>query len=149
MAALIARAMGWDAEDHGNRFPDRGNVDDDLWRNVGTLAYYNVARGYQDGKYRPTAPVLNAQVISFVTRPMVAQGYWTPQPDDSGLYPNVPAGSGHREDLATYVAYAGAVPGGGASDAAWAGWDEPSTRAWHAEVLWRALDSCWGVDRVE
>jgi hypothetical protein len=49
MAALIARAMGWDSQDDGNPFPDRGNVDDDLWRNVGTLAFYDVARGYPDG----------------------------------------------------------------------------------------------------
>ena len=42
MAAMIARAMGWDGENHGNRFTDRcdatqGCIDDDLWRNVGTL----------------------------------------------------------------------------------------------------------------
>ena len=46
MAALIARAVGWEAEDWGNPFTDRGPVDDALWRNVGTLAHYEVARGY-------------------------------------------------------------------------------------------------------
>ena len=30
--------MGWDGEDHGNPFIDRGGIDADLWRNVGTLA---------------------------------------------------------------------------------------------------------------
>ena len=49
MAALIARASGWDAEDHNNAFPDRGPIDDGLWRNIGTVAFYNVARGYTDG----------------------------------------------------------------------------------------------------
>jgi len=29
------------------------------------------------------------------------------------------------------------------------GWDQPATRGWFAAVLWRALDSHWGVDRVE
>jgi hypothetical protein len=38
MAALIARAMAWDLEDHGNQFTDRcdqvqGRIDNDLWRN--------------------------------------------------------------------------------------------------------------------
>ena len=39
MAALIARAVGWDLEDQGNGFSDRNGVDDNLWRNVGTLAH--------------------------------------------------------------------------------------------------------------
>jgi hypothetical protein len=86
MAALIARAMGWDAEDHGNPFPDQGSVDSNLWRNVGTLAFYGVAKGFPDGKYRPTSPVLNAQVISFITRAMVAKGYWVQETvDDPGM----------------------------------------------------------------
>ena len=147
MAALIARAMGWDAEDHGNPFPDRGSVDADLWRNVGTLAYYNVAKGYQDGTYKPTANVLNVQVVAFITRAMVAKGYWTPA-EDAGLYANVPATSGHRGDLATYYANAGAIPGTDPA-AGWAGWDQPSTRGWFALAEWQALDSYWGVDRVE
>ena len=147
MAALIARAMGWDAEDRGNVFPDRGSVDADLWRNVGTLAYYGVAKGFPDGTYKPTAQVLNAQVISFVTRAMVAKGYWQAQPDNPALYPNVPAASGHRADLATYVFYAGPVPG---TDpfAAWGAWAQPSTRGWFALAQWQALNSYFGADRV-
>ena len=150
MAALIARAMGWDAEDHGTRFPDRGGVDGDLWRNVGTLAFYDVARGYQDGTYCPTGQVLHAQVASFIARAMVAKGFWQPQPDDPALYPAVPADSGHREDLATYAAHAGALPGTVATEA-WGGgtgWDQPATRGWFAQALWQALDSQWDVDRV-
>ncbi len=60
-----------------------------------------MARGYQDGSYKPTNKVLNAQVISFITRAMVTKGYWQAQPDDPALYPDVPAASGHRADLAT------------------------------------------------
>jgi subtilisin family serine protease len=143
MAALIARAVGWDAEDHGNKFPDRGAVDTDLWRNVGTLAFYEVARGYPDGTFGPGKQVLRAQTISFITRAMVAQGYWQPQPDDPALYPNVPASSGHRADLATYVFYAGAVPGTEPT-ADWDGWGQPATRAWFALAQWQALQSYLG-----
>src|SRR3712207_6244082 len=148
MAALIARAMGWDAEDHGNPFPDRGFVDANLWRNVGTLAHYDVARGYPDGTYRPAAPVLQAQTISFITRAMVAKGYWQPATaDDPALYPNVSFASGHRWDLLTYHQHAGAVPGADPA-AAWGGWAAPSTRGWFAQALWQALDSHFAVDRT-
>jgi subtilisin family serine protease len=138
MAALIARAMGWDAEDHGNPFPDRGAVDDALWRNVGTLASYGVARGYSDGTYNPTAPVLRAQVVSFITRAMVAKGYWIQQPANPALYTDVPATSGHRADLATYVHYVGGLPDVGAG-ASFPDWDKSSTRGWFALTLWAAL----------
>jgi len=138
MAALIARAMGWDAEDHGNPFPDRGAVDDSLWRNVGTLAFYGVARGYSDGTYDPTAPVLRAQVVSFITRAMVAKGYWAQQPENPALYTDVPVSSGHRGDLATYVHYVGGLPDVGAG-ASFTTWDQSSTRGWFARTLWDAL----------
>jgi hypothetical protein len=138
MAALIARTMGWEAEDHGNRFPDRGTVDANLWRNVGTLAARNVARGYADGTYDPTGKVLYAQVISFITRAMVAQQVWQAQPDNPALYPNIPASSGHRQDLATYTHYVGAVPGTTLTGV-WAGWDQPATRGWFAQALYQAV----------
>lgn len=138
MAALIARAMSWNNEDHGNPFPDQGSVDPDLWRNVGTLAFYNVARGYEDGTFGPDNAVLNVQVISLITRALVANGHWQQQPDDPALYPNVLASSGHREDLATFVHYAGVIPGTTAN-ADWAAWDQPATRSWFAILLWQAL----------
>jgi hypothetical protein len=147
MAALIARAMGWDAEDWGTPFTDRGGVDDDLWRNVGTLAHYGVARGYGDGTYAPLNPVLHAQVISFVTRAMVAEGYWTPRPADPALYGGVLNGTGHEEDVATYLHYTRAR--GGVPDypegGPFAAWDGPASRAWFARALWAALDSYWGA----
>src|SRR3712207_9456047 len=65
-----------------------------------------------DGQYRPTNPVVQAQVISFITRAMVARGYWQPVTvDDPALYPNVSFATGHRWDLLTYHRYAGAIPG--------------------------------------
>ena len=148
MAALIARAMGWEAEDYATGFPDRGEVDDALWRNVGTLAHYKVARGYADGTYAPFAEVLNIQVVAFIARAMVARGYWRAQPDDRALHPNVPASSGHREDIATYSAYAGAIRGTTAPGQPWEGWDQAATRGWFAFVQWQALDSYWRVDGV-
>ncbi len=145
MAALICRGMGWDEEDRGTPFTDRGQVDADLWRNVGALAFRGVARGYGDGTYRPTSEVLQSQVISFITRAMIAKGYWTAQPDDPALYPNVPAASGHRQDLATFVRYAGALPGT-AANGAWADWDRAATRGWFARVLWQSLNSHFTTD---
>jgi hypothetical protein len=147
MAALIARAMGWEAEVHANPFPDRGPIDAALWDDVGTLAHYGVARGFPDGTYKPTQPVLQAQAVSFVTRAMVAKGYWTPQPDNPAHYPNVPAGSGHRQDLATYVHYAGPVPGTNPA-VSWPGWNQPISRSGFATTLWQALYSHFGADTL-
>ncbi len=110
MAALIARAMGWEQEDWGNPFVDGNGLDANLWRNVGTLAHYQVAFGYDPTHFAPTDAVTRAQTISFITRAMVAKGYWTQQADNPALFANVPASSGHRQDLATYVYYAGALP---------------------------------------
>jgi hypothetical protein len=150
MAGMIARAMGWDADPGGAiLFADQSGVDDELWRAVGILAARGVARGYEDGTYRPLDPVLHIQAVSFIARAMVAAGHWQPQPDDVTLYPAVPADSGHREDLATFVHYAGSIPG---TDRAspWTGpegWDQPATRAWFAQLLWQALDSYFGAAR--
>ncbi len=152
MAALIARASGWDAEDHATAFPDRcdaggGCIDDALWRNVGTVAFYNVARGYLGGTYDPFGDVLHAQTISFITRAMITKGYWNLQPVD-GSYTNVPGTSGHRQDIATFVHYAGALPDYPNLSGNFANWDQASTRAWFARTLWQALNSYWSVDRV-
>ena len=106
-----------------------------------------MAKGYQDGSYKPTSQVLNAQVISFITQAMVTKSYWQAQPDDPVPYPDVPAASGHRADLVTWTRYAGPVPGT-TPGAPWAGWDRPSTRAWFAVALWQALDAHFGQDLV-
>lgn len=160
MAALIARSMGWGNEDHGNSFPDRGPVDDELWRQVGTLDFYGVARGYSDAAtcasagttapcYIPLDSVSNVQTISFITRAMVRLGYWTQQSDNPSLYPNIPADSGHRTDLATYVHYLGAIPGTSPSQN-WTSYDQPASRAFFAlaewqAVKWRENSANWGI----
>lgn len=144
MAALIVRAMGWTGEAATNPFGDRDGVDDELWQAVAILAQRGVAKGYGGGQYGTSGYVLNAQVVSFITRAMVNQGSWQFQPDDGTIYPNIPATSGHRQDLVTYVHYAGAVHGTVDPHANFAGWDQPASRAWFALVLWQALDSTFG-----
>jgi len=149
MAALIVRALGWDGAAGGpTPFNDRDGVDAELWRAIGQLATRGIARGYGDGTYRPRDPVLHIQAVSFVTRALIAAGTWQPQPDDPRLFPDVAAVSGHRTDLVTYLHYVGALPGL-APGATWAGtdgWEGAATRAWFAELLWRALD---GIGREE
>ncbi len=147
-AALIARALGWEAEAHGNAFSDRCDpvnggdcIDADLWRNVGTLAFYNVARGFGDGTYRPRDEVAHVQVISFITRAMVAKGYWIQaRADDPSIYPNIDAASGHRLDLVTFVGYAGTIPDRPATQD-WADAEAAASRSWFAGLLDQALRS--------
>lgn len=150
MAALITRAMGWDTLDLGNPFPDQNGVDNDLWRNVGTLAIYGVAKGYDKdggGKYfDPTGNVLAGQTISFITRAMIKKGYWQPHADDGIAYPNVPRSSGHRDDIATYIFYVKSLPDFPNTSGPFATWDQPSTRAWFARTLWAALQSHFNVE---
>ena len=148
MAALIVRAMGWGNEHPANPFPDRNGVDDELWQAIAILAGHQVAKGYSDGNYGTTDPVLNAQVISFITRAMVNHGYWQARPDDGTVYPNVAPGSGHRVDLTTYDYYAGLVRGTPSATGNFDGWDAASSRAYFAFALWQALDSYFKVDRV-
>ena len=150
MAALIARAMVWDGETHTNPFTDQGSVDDNLWRNVGTLNFRNVAHGYTDAPtcnsagvappcYLPTDEVTYVQAIAFIARAMVATGAWADQADNVAYYPNVPGSSGHRGDIATYVHYVGPIPGTSSTGEGWTAWEQPSPRAWFAQALWLAI----------
>jgi hypothetical protein len=113
------------------------------------MAAHKVANGYGDGTFGTTSPVLNAQVISFITRAMMSQGYWQLQPDDAKVYSNVPGTSGHRQDLVTYTHYAGAVRGTAGTAASFEGWNAPASRAWFAFTFWQALSSYFGVDRPD
>jgi hypothetical protein len=152
MAAMIARAMGWDTEDWGNDFPDQCDpegpydsnancIDPDLWRNVGTLEHYNVANGYPDGTYGPRNAVAYAQAISFITRAMVAKGHWANQPDnDPNVYPNVTDPT-HRADIATFVFYAGRMPGTDTTHQNLPDWDQAAPRSWFALALTQAINS--------
>jgi hypothetical protein len=158
MAALIVRPLGWDLENWGNSFTDGGGLDATLWRNVGTLAHYNVARGYtaadcrakrrQPPCFGPNDDVLYAQVISFIVRGMVEKGYWQYQPDNASYYPNVPTSSGHRVDIATFVHYVGPLPETVFPTQTWAAWSRPAPRYWFAEAEWRALDSYFTLNHV-
>ncbi|HEY8598883.1 MAG TPA: S-layer homology domain-containing protein [Thermomicrobiales bacterium] len=139
IAALLCRTLDWEGEEHDTPFSDREELDAELWRDVGTLAARGIARGYADGTYHPTEAVIQAQTISFITRALIAQGSWRAQPDDGGLYPELPAGSGHRGDVATYVHYAGRFPD--AADGTWTAWQSAATRQWFARTLWQALTS--------
>ena len=145
MAALITRAMSWQDQRYPATFTDRciptACVDDELWVDVNILAFHNVVRGYDQATFAPFDPVSTVQMVSVVTRAMVARGYWANQPERADLYPNVPAPSGHRQDLATYIHYAGALP---VADQPYSdplpGWDQPTARATFADVFWLALD---------
>lgn len=140
MAGLIARSFLWADEMYGNRFGDQQVVDNDLWNSVGVLSYYNVARGYTATEFDPLTPVLNVQVISFVTRAMVTKGFWEQELNsDMSQYPNVPWESGHRLDIATYVKYAGTIPDTANTTSAWSNYAAPATRAFSAEVIYQAL----------
>ncbi len=162
MAVLIVRAMGWSGETPTKGFGDRNGVDDELWQAIGILATRGVVTGYGDGTFGTTSPVLNAQVISFITRAMVKKGLWQFQPDNGTIYPNVPQSSGHRQDLVTYVHYAGAVRGTAntttgsdgkivppdGTTGPFNGWDATSSRAYFAFALWQVLQSYYGTDKV-
>jgi hypothetical protein len=159
MAALIARATPagpgtppttltqpgciagtWDCEDWGNDFIDRGGLIASLWRNVGALQHYGVAGGYDGVNFGPNDDVTYAQTIAFITRAMVAKGYWDWQPGG----PTPPAGvpAGHDRDLRTFLYYVGATPDLPPGE----GWNDGATRGWFALALWSALDSYWGID---
>ncbi|MFN8541148.1 MAG: Ig-like domain repeat protein [Thermomicrobiales bacterium] len=169
MAALIARAMpagpgiptngyvqppacvadSWDCEDWGNTFFNPGGVPASLWRNVGALAHYGVAAGYGDGTYGPFDDVTYAQTISFITRAMVAKGYWVHQPDEVIPYTNVP--SVHLRDVKTFYHYTngafGGVPDGPTSgNGGFGDWNGSANRGWFARALWAAVNSYFGQD---
>ncbi len=140
LAALIVRALGWQNEAADNPFPDRGAVDDELWAAVATLNARGIARGYEDDTYDPTGPVLHIQVVSFISRAMVAAGRWAAATeDDPALYPNVRIAASDRLDLVTYVHNVGALPDR-PTNANWDDWNTPASRGWFARVLAQALD---------
>jgi hypothetical protein len=171
MAALIARAMPaglpspsvtiappacliagtWDCEAWHNDFTDQDGVDGNLWRDAGTLAHYGVANGYGAsacagmGKaspcFGPNDPVSYAQTISFITRAMIAKGYWQPQPGWPYPYAGVPGA--HAADVATFYYYTAGIP---AAPTTAAGWNGGATRGWFAQALWAALNSYWWND---
>ncbi len=141
-------AGSWDCEDWGNGFTDQGGIDAKLWRDAGTLQHYGVAFGYtaQDcaaqGRifpcYGPTDPVSYAQTIAFITRAMIAKGYWVAQPNASLPYAGVPGVL--ATEVRTFHLYTGGVP------APPADWNGAASRGWFAQALWAALNAYWGAD---
>jgi uncharacterized repeat protein (TIGR01451 family) len=141
----------WDCEDWGTAFTDQGGIVASLWRNAGTLQHYGVALGYtaQDCErrgrafpcYGPTDPVSHAQTIAFITRAMIAKGYWIAQPNASLPYNGVPAVL--ATEVRTFHFYTGGVPDAPTTAA---GWNGGANRGWFARALWAALDSYWGTD---
>lgn len=104
VAAIVDRELSWEREDGSYAFSDQGLIDDALWDDIEVLANYGVARGFGDGTFQPMGNVAQAQVISLITRAMIAKGYWQLQADD-GSFPQVPNGSGHRQDIVTFNFY--------------------------------------------
>ena len=142
MAAFIARSMGWDTDTSNGAscFPDlaTSGIDMSLRYNICTLQAHGVVQGYQDGTYDPLGNVLKVQTIAFISRSMVAKGYWAAQPDKAQLNPNIPASSGHRGDIATYHHYALTNLDVFPFDN-WNAWADATSRSWFSAAQWKAL----------
>jgi minor extracellular serine protease Vpr len=143
-AAIIARMFDRADNDYGNTFPDKcinptNCIDDTLWKNVGALAYYDIARGYEDGTYGPRNEILGLQAISLITRGMVSMGGWSLQPDDPTIYPNVKVAAKDRQDLVTYVRYMGLLPGTSSVNGNWNDWNQPVVRQSFAVLVYQVL----------
>jgi len=164
-AALVGRTLGFTSSPvSGNTFPDRCDangqncIDDELWGFVAALAANGIAQGYSDAAtcasagttapcYLPRDQVARVQMISFISRAFVAKGFWTKATVDTGVYANVPASSGARLDLVTFVNNAGALPGLPTSGN-FTTFDQSATRAFAAQVLFQAYSAYYSVNRV-
>ena len=140
VAAIVARAVGWDTNQGQADFSDQGTIDASLWNSVRVLADHDVARGFGDGTFHPRQQVAQVQVISFITRAMVQSGKWVSQSDDGTRYSDVPASSGARADLITYDHYAGLIPfATSTGTGGWVNWSAPANRQEVALVVWNAI----------
>jgi hypothetical protein len=101
--------------------------------------------------------VLHIQMVSLITRAMEAAGYWTPVTvDDPALFANVPASTGARLDLLTYLHYVGPytaanrlplLPGlSGASQ--FPDYAGAATRGYAAQVVWQAYAAYWSTNHL-
>ncbi len=171
IAALVARAFGWQREFHANPFPDRcdptgsaGCVDDDLWNAIAALRDYGVVGGYTDPAtcdaaqttapcYLPRDVVQRVQVVSIVARAFTKNpglrptAPWDRLDPDPAHYTNVPDLGTQRSDLTTYLANALALP----DQTDTATFTDPAgngLRRFVIAVLYQALDTEHGTDRV-
>ena len=89
--------------------------------------------------YGPTDPVSYAQTIAFITRAMIAKGYWVAQPNAPLPYGGVPGVL--ATEVRTFHFYTGGVsPRRRATGT-------PGRRAAGSPMaLWAALNSYWGTD---
>lgn len=159
-AALIGRLL-YPNEFAANPFSDkclpndpRNCIDPELWNFAAVLNAHGIALGYSDAAtcspqpapcYDPRAVVTFAQGVSFITRTMVDKQYWAQQPIDPNLYGGVLNGTGHEQDFATYLHYAGVPPDFPVSGHfTKAQLTAGSDRSWFARTLWKALDSYFG-----
>lgn len=78
---------------------------------------------------------------------MVMEGYRQQQPDNPNLYTNVPASSGRRSDIATFIYYAGVLPDY-PTNGPFPVWNQSATRSWFSRARYQAPDSTFGIDRV-
>ena len=167
VAALIGRTLGFTAAPPaGNPFPDRCDpanpsncIDDELWGYLAALSANGIAKGYTDAAtctaagttapcYLPRDPVLGVQAISFITRAFVAKGYWVQETTDvPTIYPNVPASTGARLDLVTFVKNAGDLPSL-PSNGAFTGYDQAATRGFFARALFQAYSAYFSINRI-
>ena len=138
IAVSLMRAMGWAGAPGRAAFADRGETDPESWAAVEVLAEKGVVRGYGGGVFGPALPLLREQALAIVVRAMVAGGAWVLEPADD-RYPDVAAD--HQGEVATYVRYAGAVPGttGGVASVASIDATGVATRGWYATALWQAM----------
>jgi hypothetical protein len=144
MAVMIVRLMGWENQPVATAFTDQGSIDDELWRAVGILAAKGIARGYGDGTFHPADPVSFVQVISMITRAMVVGGYWTQQPDNPARFIDIPATSGHHQDVVTYTHYVEKEPEvvidwTAVSSRWWTVWGYPADRLYAVQGIWGAV----------
>lgn len=135
-SAIVVRALTWINESGANNFSDLATVDPELQNDVQILADYGVAQGFGDGTFQPTGSIGQAQIISLITRAMVAKGFWQYQNDD-GSFPEVPPSSGHRVDIVTFNFYTRALTPDFFSGSNYA---TAAERRFVARIVWEAVN---------
>jgi hypothetical protein len=139
-AALVVRALGWQDEVGLQNFSDQGFTDPETWNDVRVLSDNSIAFGFGDGTYRPTASVTWGQMISLISRAMVAKGFWQWQDPTTGCFPGVGTSPVDQRDLATYCHYVPALKSNADFDNG-AAYKVPAQRRFVAWLLWEAVQT--------
>lgn len=138
-AALVVRALGWQSEQGLGNFSDQGFTDAESWNDVRVLADRSIAFGFGDGTYRPSTSVFWGQMISLITRAMVAKGFWQWQ-DPNTCFPGVGTSQLDQRDLGTYCHYVPALVTN-PDFANGAAYKTPAQRRFVAWLLWQAVQT--------